>query len=68
MAVAALSMFAYDCALTMGMEVDLIWKKKPWTAVKVIYFVQRYIPILDGGILPLYRESPSTDSDYYSIV
>ncbi|KAJ3513164.1 hypothetical protein NLJ89_g3104 [Agrocybe chaxingu] len=38
--------FLYDYLLTLGMEVEYVWPG-PWTTIKVVYFIQRYIPFID---------------------
>ncbi|KAF8167110.1 hypothetical protein B0H34DRAFT_680288 [Crassisporium funariophilum] len=43
---AACTMFLWDYVVTIGMEVELVWSS-PWTAMKVVYFVQRYMPFFD---------------------
>ncbi|KAJ8090966.1 hypothetical protein PM082_024890 [Marasmius tenuissimus] len=41
----------YDTFLNLDMEISLVWRS-PWTAVKVLYLFQRYLPFIDGvGIL-----------------
>ncbi|KAH9475847.1 hypothetical protein JR316_0011407 [Psilocybe cubensis] len=45
-AVAAGVFFAYDWMLTLGMEIELIWKAK-WTYIKVLYLFQRYLTFYD---------------------
>ncbi|KAJ3510021.1 hypothetical protein NLJ89_g4907 [Agrocybe chaxingu] len=44
--VAAASFFVWDYFLTLGMEVNYVWPG-PWTPIKVIFFVQRYLPFFD---------------------
>lgn len=54
-------MLAYDWALTLDMEINLVWKKK-WNLIKAIYLFQRYVVILDACAVPLYREC----DEYYN--
>ncbi|KAF8148277.1 hypothetical protein B0H34DRAFT_737676 [Crassisporium funariophilum] len=44
--IAACSMFLWDYLITIGMEVELVWKSQ-WTPMKVLYLVQRYLPFVD---------------------
>lgn len=53
--VAASSLFVWDYLLTLGMEIELIWYS-PWTIMKVLYILQRYMPFIDGVILTLHCE------------
>ena len=46
----------YDYFLTLPDEVSLIWAA-PWTPMKVLFLLTRYIPFIDGGIM-LYCERP----------
>lgn len=59
---AALAMYSYDWALTLDMEINLVWLKK-WTAIEAIYLFQRYAVIFDACILAIYRECHA----YYAI-
>ncbi|CAA7267799.1 unnamed protein product [Cyclocybe aegerita] len=45
--------FIYDYLLTLGMEVEYVWPG-PWTTIKVVYFIQRYIPFIDTMWIALY--------------
>ncbi|CAA7270814.1 unnamed protein product [Cyclocybe aegerita] len=38
--------FLWDYLLTIGMEVIYVWPS-PWTGMKVIYFIQQYLPFID---------------------
>ncbi|PPQ69712.1 hypothetical protein CVT25_012975 [Psilocybe cyanescens] len=38
--------FAYDYFLTIGMEVELIWRSK-WNFIKLLYLFQRYLTFYD---------------------
>ncbi|KAF9005410.1 hypothetical protein BDQ17DRAFT_346731 [Cyathus striatus] len=44
--VASVTIFLYDYFLTLGSEIDLIWSS-PWNAVKILYFLARYMPFID---------------------
>ncbi|KAJ3515875.1 hypothetical protein NLJ89_g1487 [Agrocybe chaxingu] len=44
--VAACALFVFDYLLTFGMEVQYVWLR-PWTPMKVIYFLERYLPFID---------------------
>ncbi|KAH9479739.1 hypothetical protein JR316_0008334 [Psilocybe cubensis] len=59
--VSAIAMLAYEWALTIDMEINLVWKK-PWNLLKAIYLFQRYIVVLDC-ILALYRHVGSEMTD-----
>jgi len=41
--------------ITLGMEVDLVWKSK-WNLMKALYLFQRYSPFIDTVWLVLYRQ------------
>ena len=51
--VASCTIFIWDYILTLGMEVDLVWKSK-WNFMKGLYFFQRYSPFIDTTWLALY--------------
>ena len=38
--------FLWDYIITLGMEVDLVWKSK-WNSMKGLYLFQRYFPFTD---------------------
>jgi hypothetical protein len=48
--------FVWDYILTLGMEVDLIWKSK-WDFMKGLYLFQRYLPFTGPIGLAIYRQS-----------
>jgi len=50
--VAATAVLLYDYAVTLRMEVDLIWLRK-WNFMTVIYILQRYLPFMDTFIVPI---------------
>ncbi|KIM35953.1 hypothetical protein M413DRAFT_32088 [Hebeloma cylindrosporum] len=54
--VVASTMFIWDYILTLGMEVDLVWKSK-WNFMKGLYLFQRYMPFIDTVWLVLYRQA-----------
>ncbi|CAA7263750.1 unnamed protein product [Cyclocybe aegerita] len=59
--VAACALFVFDYLLTFGMEVQYVWLR-PWTPMKVIYFLQCYLPFIDTVWLEVqlrFTESPS---------
>ncbi|OAX37023.1 hypothetical protein K503DRAFT_259856 [Rhizopogon vinicolor AM-OR11-026] len=41
--VAALAIVAYDWALTVGQEVELVWQMQRWSLMTVVYLGMRYI-------------------------
>jgi len=51
--VASSAMFIWDYILTLGLEVDLVWKSK-WNFMKGLYLLQRYLPFIDTIGLVLY--------------
>ena len=42
----ASALFLWDYILTLGMEVDLVWKSK-WNFIKGLYLFQRYLPFMN---------------------
>ena len=48
-------LLVYDCSLTLGMEIELVWSS-PWGFMKALYIVQRYLPFCDLIFLCLIRE------------
>ncbi|KDR75688.1 hypothetical protein GALMADRAFT_226328 [Galerina marginata CBS 339.88] len=59
--VSAAALWAYDYFLTLGMEIELVWTTK-WNIIKVLFLVQRYLPLIDTCILTLYRDlMPQTE-------
>ncbi|KAJ3506497.1 hypothetical protein NLJ89_g6839 [Agrocybe chaxingu] len=62
--IAACVIYVWDYFITMGMEIEHVWPGK-WTALKVLYLVQRYLPFIDTVWLVLHQElganlSPAT--------
>ncbi|TFK63337.1 hypothetical protein BDN72DRAFT_882159 [Pluteus cervinus] len=47
---ASSTVYLYDLFLTLGLEVDLLWSSK-WTLMKVLYLIQRYLPLIDMVIV-----------------
>ncbi|KAA1472912.1 hypothetical protein DENSPDRAFT_881622 [Dentipellis sp. KUC8613] len=45
----ALTLLSYDYLLTFPDELELIWGS-PWTIMKVIFLLNRYVPFVDTGI------------------
>ncbi|GLB43594.1 hypothetical protein LshimejAT787_1401060 [Lyophyllum shimeji] len=63
----AATVVVYDALLTFGMEVKLIWQA-PWTLLKVVYLVQKYLPIIDTvGVGLHYRFAPNMSTKACSI-
>ncbi|TFK71030.1 hypothetical protein BDN72DRAFT_838270 [Pluteus cervinus] len=50
--VASSTVYLYDLLLTLDLEVNLLWPSK-WTLVKVVYLLQRYLPLVDTVILAM---------------
>ncbi|TFK62653.1 hypothetical protein BDN72DRAFT_848440 [Pluteus cervinus] len=48
--VASSALYLYDLLLTLDLEVDLLWPAK-WTPLKVIYLLQRYLPLINLAIV-----------------
>ncbi|CAA7270039.1 unnamed protein product [Cyclocybe aegerita] len=44
--IAACVIYVWDYCITMGMEIEHVWPGK-WTALKVLYLIQRYLPFID---------------------
>ncbi|TFK64475.1 hypothetical protein BDN72DRAFT_264353 [Pluteus cervinus] len=53
-AFAAATIYIYDLFLTLGLEIELLWPSK-WCFLKVIYLIQRYLPLVDTVILGRYE-------------
>ncbi|TFK63333.1 hypothetical protein BDN72DRAFT_328595 [Pluteus cervinus] len=49
---ASSTLYLYDLLLTIDLEIDLLWPSK-WTLMKVIYLLQRYLPVVDMVIVSL---------------
>jgi len=47
--VASAALLVYDCALTFGDEVALVWPSR-WSPTKILFFFNRYSPFLDTFI------------------
>ncbi|KAJ8096252.1 hypothetical protein PM082_011395 [Marasmius tenuissimus] len=54
--VLAATLVVYDTLLNFDNELHFIWAS-PWTSVKVLYLVQRYLPFVDVVILLVYYQS-----------
>ncbi|KAG8762064.1 hypothetical protein FRC15_008666, partial [Serendipita sp. 397] len=44
--VAVITLWAYDHFLTLVDEIELVWKNKRFSWTKVLFFINRYLPIL----------------------
>ncbi|TFK62649.1 hypothetical protein BDN72DRAFT_903058 [Pluteus cervinus] len=44
------TLYLYDLFLTLHLEVDLLWPSK-WSLIKVLYLLQRYLPLIDTVII-----------------
>ncbi|TFK63341.1 hypothetical protein BDN72DRAFT_329309 [Pluteus cervinus] len=49
---ASSTVYLYDLLLTLGSEIDLLWPSK-WTLMKVLYLLQRYLPLIDMVIVTI---------------
>lgn len=38
---------AYDYVLTFGLETRHMWSKQRWSLIRVLFFVNRYMPFVD---------------------
>ena len=54
--VIACTMFVWDYILTLGREVDLVWKSKG-NFMKWLYLFQRYLPFIDIMLLSVICQS-----------
>jgi len=52
------ALVVYDALLTIELEVGLIWKA-PWSLLKVVYLVQKYLPFIDAVALGLRHQFAS---------
>ncbi|KAK0217223.1 hypothetical protein IW262DRAFT_177467 [Armillaria fumosa] len=55
MDVSSVALLLYDYALTLSLEVDLVWCA-PWNLLKLFYIVQRYLPFFDTAFLVLHHQ------------
>ncbi|KAF9553023.1 hypothetical protein CPC08DRAFT_714104 [Agrocybe pediades] len=53
--VAAACLYVYDYFLTIGMEVELVWKTR-WSFINVLYIAQRYMPAIDTCFIGMWRQ------------
>ncbi|KAF8578068.1 hypothetical protein K439DRAFT_1639172 [Ramaria rubella] len=56
--VAAFAMLVYDIAITLGDEVERIWKQ-PWTGATFLYAVNRYVTLFQRPIIVTAFTSPA---------
>ena len=54
--VAASTVWVWDYLLTFQLERELVWTSK-WNFIKILFLVQRYLPLFDTAFLTLYRTS-----------
>ncbi|KAF9449495.1 hypothetical protein P691DRAFT_703153 [Macrolepiota fuliginosa MF-IS2] len=54
---ASIAMLVYDYFLTLGQEVELIWKSR-WNTVKFLFLLTRYLPFIGSGIILFYQFAP----------
>ncbi|ESK85147.1 hypothetical protein Moror_3579 [Moniliophthora roreri MCA 2997] len=50
---ASVAILIFDYFLTLGPEIQFVWKKSPWNLGRVLFFLTRYTPFI-GGFLTLY--------------
>ncbi|KAG1822142.1 hypothetical protein EV424DRAFT_823199 [Suillus variegatus] len=55
-AVAASVVVVYDWALTLGQEIELIWRQR-WSLMTMLYLVIRYIGIVPHPVVSVLRTS-----------
>ncbi|KIM38603.1 hypothetical protein M413DRAFT_239609 [Hebeloma cylindrosporum] len=53
--VAAATVYLWDYILTFQLERELIWTSK-WNFIKILFIVQRYLPLFDTAFLTLYHQ------------
>jgi len=58
--VAAATILAYDCVLTLHTEATLIWPSK-FNFVKALFFLTRYMAFIDVSIVLYYQLTPRID-------
>ncbi|KAJ8075463.1 hypothetical protein PM082_019805 [Marasmius tenuissimus] len=56
MGVCAVALYIYDTILNLDLELGLLWAS-PWTFVKAMYLLQRYLPFVDSAVVWLYLQS-----------
>ncbi|KAH6903097.1 hypothetical protein BKA70DRAFT_1303245 [Coprinopsis sp. MPI-PUGE-AT-0042] len=54
---ACLTLLALEYLQTLGIEISLLWPT-PWTPVKVVYSINRYLPFVALAVLAFYNDSP----------
>ncbi|TFK71032.1 hypothetical protein BDN72DRAFT_493470 [Pluteus cervinus] len=59
--VASSTLYLYDLLLTLDSEVNLLWPSK-WTLFKVVYLLQRYLPLVDTMLLAMIWEFGDVNS------
>ncbi|KAJ8075331.1 hypothetical protein PM082_019669 [Marasmius tenuissimus] len=53
MGVCAVTLYIYDTLLNLDLEFRFVWAS-PWSLVKVLYLLQRYLPFVDSTVIFLY--------------
>ncbi|KAF5310274.1 hypothetical protein D9619_010159 [Psilocybe cf. subviscida] len=54
--VAASTFFVFDYFLTLGLELQYVWKRGKWSSIHALFVVQRYLPFVDTVFLVLYHQ------------
>ncbi|KAJ8089213.1 hypothetical protein PM082_014461 [Marasmius tenuissimus] len=70
--VAGATLVVFDTLLTLDREIRLIWAS-PWSPVKAVYLIQRYLPFIDTVTLNTYwylgsSQDPSTCSHLQNVI
>ncbi|KAJ8089215.1 hypothetical protein PM082_014463 [Marasmius tenuissimus] len=70
--VAGATLIVFDTLLTLNREIHLIWAS-PWSLVKAVYLIQRYLPFIDTVVLNTYwylglSQDPSTCSHLQNVI
>ncbi|KAJ3562216.1 hypothetical protein NP233_g9714 [Leucocoprinus birnbaumii] len=59
--VASFTVLVFDWLVTLDLEVSLVWNSR-WTITKIVYLINRYLPVLDFS-LPYYFRSSRNQTD-----
>ncbi|KIM49918.1 hypothetical protein M413DRAFT_439047 [Hebeloma cylindrosporum] len=54
--IAASTVWVWDYLLTFQLERELVWTSK-WNFIKVLFLLQRYLPLFDTAFLTLYHQN-----------
>ncbi|KAJ7924335.1 hypothetical protein B0H13DRAFT_1190039 [Mycena leptocephala] len=65
MHVASVAIWVFDYALTIGLEVSLIWRSK-WSLPKCLFILSRYSTVLDAPLVLYYSITPVVSVEHCS--